>query len=127
MQSKQVIVVDDDPGMLRAIQRLLRQHDYEPILFSSAEELEQHAAINKALCIILDIDLNNRRSGIDLRHQLKADGIAVPVIFVTGNASPSVREAALQSGCVAFLTKPFSAHELIEPLRQAVGPPQRGP
>ncbi|MET4042076.1 FixJ family two-component response regulator [Bradyrhizobium sp. RT6a] len=112
--------------MLRANQRLLRQHDYEPILFSSAEELEQHADIDKALCIILDIDLNNRRSGIDLRHQLKAEGIAVPVIFITGNASSSTREAALRSGCVAFLTKPFSAHELIEPLKQARGPLERG-
>ena len=104
--------------MLRAVQRLLRQHDYEPILFSSAEELKQHADINKALCIILDIDLN-RRSGIDLRHQLKAEGIAVPVIFITSNETSSVREAALRSGCVAFLTKPYSAHELIAPLKQA--------
>jgi FixJ family two-component response regulator len=118
VQSRQVIVVDDDPGMLRALQRLLRQHDYEPILFSSAEELEQHADINKALCIILDIDLN-RRSGIHLRHQLKAEGIAVPVIFITGNGSPSAREAALRAGCVAFLTKPFSVQELIEPLKKA--------
>lgn len=125
MQSRQVIVVDDDPGMLRAVQRLLRQHDYEPILFSSAEELEQHADISNALCIILDIDLN-RRSGIDLRHQLKAEGIAVPVIFITGNATPSVRDAALRSGCVAFLTKPFSTHELIEPLKEVIGLSQRG-
>ena len=117
MQSRQVIVVDDDPGMLRAVQRLLRQHDYEPILFSSAEELEQHPDINKALCIILDINLN-RRSGIDLRHQLNAEGITVPVVFITGNASASTREAALRSGCAAFVTKPFSAQELTEPLRQ---------
>ena len=120
MQCRQVIVVDDDPGMLRALQRLLRQYDYEPILFSSAEELEQHADINKALCMVLDINLN-RRSGIDLRHQLKANGVAVPVIFITGNETPSVREAALRSGCVAFLTKPFSAHELIESIKQAAG------
>jgi FixJ family two-component response regulator len=73
-----------------------------------------------ALCIISDINLN-LRSGIDLRHQLKARGVLVPVIFITGNESPSVREAALLSGCVAFLTKPFSAHELIESIKQAAG------
>jgi FixJ family two-component response regulator len=106
--------------VLKAVQRLLRQHNYEPILFSSAEELEQHADISNALCIILDINLD-RSSGIDLRHQLKAKGASVPVIFITGNATPSVREAALRSGCVAFLTKPFSAHELIEPLKKASG------
>ena len=120
MQSSKVIVVDDDPGVLKAVQRLLRQHNYEPILFSSAEELEQHADISNALCIILDINLD-RSSGIDLRHQLKAKGASVPVIFITGNATPSVREAARRSGCVAFLTKPFSAHELIEPLKKASG------
>src|SRR3954452_10483785 len=104
--------------MLRAVQRLLRQNDYEPILFSSAEELEQHADIDKALCIILDINLN-RRSGIDLRHQLKAECITVPVIFITGNASPSVREAPRRSGSVGFQSKPFSVDDLIEPLKRA--------
>jgi FixJ family two-component response regulator len=43
----------------------------------------------------------------------------VPVIYITGNANPKVREAAMASGCVAFLTKPFSSYELIEPLKKA--------
>ena len=43
----------------------------------------------------------------------------MPVIFITGNENPKVREAAVASGCVAFLTKPFSAQELIEPLKVA--------
>ncbi|EHQ99526.1 response regulator transcription factor [Bradyrhizobium sp. WSM471] len=119
-RSDPVLVVDDDPGMLRAVDRLLRRHGYESILFSSAEELEQHPDVVNALCIILDIKLN-LRSGIELRHQLKARGVLVPVIFITGNETPSVREAALLSGCVAFLTKPFSAHELIESIKQAAG------
>jgi AmiR/NasT family two-component response regulator len=36
---------------------------------------------------------------------------------MTGKDSPAVREAALQSGCLAYLTKPFSAKSLIEPLK----------
>ena len=58
-------------------------------------------------------------SGIGLREDLKAAGVSVPVIYITGNANPMVREAALASGCVAFLTKPFSSRELIEPLKKA--------
>jgi FixJ family two-component response regulator len=54
-----------------------------------------------------------------LRHRLKAAGISVPVIYKTGNDNPAVRVAALQSGCVAYLTKPFSAKSLIEPLEKA--------
>jgi FixJ family two-component response regulator len=113
-----VLVVDDDLGMLRAVKRLLRQHDYEPILFSSAQAFKSHTEFEKAACVILDIDLNDG-SGIELRHGLKAAGVSVPVIYITGNETPAVREAALGSGCVAFLTKPFSAKELIEPLKKA--------
>ena len=113
-----VIVVDDDPGMLKAVQRLLRQHAYEPILFSSAQAFKNHSDIETAACVILDIDLPDG-SGIELREDLKAAGVSVPVIYITGNANPKVREAAVASGCVAFLAKPFSSRELIEPLKRA--------
>jgi FixJ family two-component response regulator len=113
-----VLVVDDDLGMLRAIKRLLRQHDYEPILFSSAQAFKSHTDFENAACVILDINLNDG-SGIELRQGLKAAGVSVPIIYITGKESPAVREAALGSGCIAFLTKPFSAQSLIEPLKKA--------
>jgi FixJ family two-component response regulator len=113
-----VLVVDDDLGMLRAVKRLLRQHAYEPIVFSSAQAFKSHTDFERAACVILDINLNDG-SGIELRHRLKADGVTVPVIYITGNEDPAVREAALKSGCVALFTKPFPAHELIEPLHRA--------
>jgi DNA-binding response OmpR family regulator len=43
------------------------------------------------------------------------------VIYITGNDSPAVRKAALESGCAAFLTKPFATHELMESLKAAIG------
>ena len=113
-----VLVVDDDPGMLKGIQRLLRQHAYEAIPFSSAQAFKNHTDFEKAVCVILDINLNDG-SGIELRHSLKAAGNDVPVIYMTGNDSPAIREAALASGCIAFLEKPFSAQSLIEPLKKA--------
>ena len=113
-----VLVVDDDPGMLKCVQRLLRQHAYEPILFSSAEAFKNYTDVEEAACVILDINLNDG-SGIELRHGLNDAGISVPVIYMTGNDDPAVRRAALDSGCIAFLTKPFAARELIEPLNRA--------
>src|SRR6478609_2361397 len=111
-----VLVVDDDPGMLKGIRRLLRQHAYEPILFSSAQAFKSHTSFEKAVCVILDINLNDG-SGIELRHGLKAAGVSAPVIYITGNEDPAVREAALASGCIAFVTKPFAAQSLIEALK----------
>jgi FixJ family two-component response regulator len=113
-----VHVVDDDPAMLRSVGRLLRQFGYGSLLFPSAEAFANHGDFDRAVCVLLDINLGDV-SGIELRHRLKAAGNSVPVIYMTGNDSPVVRTAALQSGCLAYLTKPFSARSLIEPLERA--------
>jgi FixJ family two-component response regulator len=120
-----VLVVDDNLRILKGVQRLLRQHAYEPILFSSAEAFKNHTDFKKVVCVILDINLNDG-SGIELRQDLKADGVPVPVIYMTGNDDPAVRKAALDSGCIAFLTKPFSVQELMEPLKRAGRHPNSG-
>jgi FixJ family two-component response regulator len=114
-----VFVVDDDPGMLRSVARMLRQFGYASLLFPSAEAFAKQSDFEKAVCIILDVNLNDGSSGIELRHRLKADGVSVPVVYITANDNPAVRVAALQSGCVAYLTKPFSAKSLMEPLHRA--------
>jgi DNA-binding response OmpR family regulator len=67
--------------------------------------------------VILDINLHNE-SGIELRHRLKAAGISLPVIYMTANDNPATRIAALASGCIAYLTKPFAAKSLIDPIEK---------
>jgi FixJ family two-component response regulator len=114
-----VLVVDDDAATLRAVKRMLRQHGYDSVLFPSTEAFKNHGDFENTVCIILDINLNDGTSGIELRHHLKAAGISVPVIYMTGNDSPAVRMAALQSGCVAYLTKPFSGTALVASLEKA--------
>jgi FixJ family two-component response regulator len=113
-----ILVVDDDAAMLRGMERLLRQHGYDSMLFPSAEAFRNHGDFKKAVCVILDINLGDG-SGIELRHRLKAAGNTVPVIYMTGNDTSAVRMAALQSGCVAYLSKPFSGEALIESIEKA--------
>ena len=113
-----VFVVDDDPRMLMSVKRLLRTNGYDTVLFSSAEAFENQVDFKDACCVVLDINLGGG-SGIDLRHRLKDDGHSVPVIYMTGNDNPAIRKAALESGCLAYLTKPFSAKALIEPVERA--------
>jgi FixJ family two-component response regulator len=113
-----VLVVDDDPGMLRGAARLLRQLGYASVLFPSAEAFVNHRQFDGVVRVLLDINLGDG-SGIEVRHRLKAANVSVPVIYMTGKDDPAVREAAHQSGCLAYLTKPFSAKSLIEPLERA--------
>ena len=97
---------------------MLRQFGYTSVLFPSAKAFENHSDFENAACVLLDINLGDG-SGIELRHRLKEAGNSVPVIYMTGNDKPATREAAVQSGCLAYLTKPFSARSLIEPLERA--------
>lgn len=112
-----VYVVDDDPSMLRGVKRLLREHGYDSVLFSTADAFQRHNDFDSAVCVILDVDLNDT-SGIDVRRRLTAAGISLPVIFITGKDSPATRMAAIASGCLAYLTKPFSAGSLIGPIER---------
>ena len=116
--SKAVFVVDDDPSMLKGMRRLLRQYGYETVPFETAKALRDHPDFDQAFCIVLDVNLGDG-SGIDLRHQLAEAGVVLPVIYITGNDSHATRMAAMASGCLAYLTKPFSARSLIEPIERA--------
>jgi FixJ family two-component response regulator len=113
-----VFVVDDDASVLRSIKRLLVRHGFDAKVFDSGMALLGQDDFDEAFCIILDINLNDQ-SGIDLRTKLAAQGVAAPVIFITGDDTPTKRSAAMRSGCIAYLTKPFPAQSLIEPVTQA--------
>jgi FixJ family two-component response regulator len=104
--------------MLRSVKRLLRQHGFNAVLFDSAEAFQRQAILSDACCVILDINLNDG-SGIELSRRLADCGASLPVIFITGNDSDATREAALASGCSAYLTKPFPAQALIDPIQRA--------
>jgi FixJ family two-component response regulator len=115
---RSVYVVDDDPSMRKGVMRLLREHGFNVELFESGNALLSQGDCGEAFCIILDIQLNDV-SGIDVRRRLTEMGVAAPVIYITGNDSAVNRSAAIASGCIAYLTKPFAAQSLIEPVERA--------
>ncbi|WP_347337418.1 response regulator [Bradyrhizobium jicamae] len=118
MHRKAVYIVDDDPSMLKCMRRLLGLHGFETVPFETADALKDHDNFDQAFCLVLDVNLSDG-SGIELRHHLAESGVNVPVIYITGNDSDATRMAAMASGCIAYLTKPFTAKSLIEPIERA--------
>lgn len=114
-EQRLVFVVDNDVCLLKALKRLLRHHGYDSELFESAEAFENYDGLERAICVVLDIQLNGI-SGIEIRHRMRDAGVAVPVIYMTASDNDCVRTEAVESGCVAYLTKPFPASSLIEPI-----------
>ena len=113
-----VFVVDDDASMRTSITRLLREHGLRATVFGSGKALFDYNDFSQAICIIIDVNLNDQ-SGIDLRRRLANEGVKSPVIYITGNDSPAKRLAAIESGCIAYLNKPFTAQSFIEAVEQA--------
>jgi FixJ family two-component response regulator len=118
-QPRVVIVVDDDPGFLSSVARLLSVHGFEARTFSSAEALLDSDGMMTAAPMLLDIHLGGI-SGIELRRRLAAAGSTSPVIFMTAVDDDATREAAMKGGCVAYLKKPFAPHLLLDALGKAV-------
>src|SRR3954452_19718918 len=84
----------DDRAVLKALKRVLRQNGFDTMVFPSADAFRNHDDFNDVICVILDPELEDG-SSIPLRRDLKANGISVPVIYITGNGSETVRKAAL--------------------------------
>jgi FixJ family two-component response regulator len=119
-QDKIVAVVDDDPEMRAAMASLLSASGYCAETFDSAETFLTCASTSKAICLVVDIQLGDI-SGVELAHQLAADGFKYPIIFMTGLDDGMIRHQAAAAGGIAFLHKPFPASTLIDAIKKAVG------
>jgi FixJ family two-component response regulator len=113
-----MIVVDDDPGFLKSVARLLSVHGFDVRTFVSAEALLEADAAQTATCMLLDIDLGGI-SGIELRRQLAASGCECPVIFMTAIDDDATRNEAMAAGCIAYLKKPFAPQLLLDAIAKA--------
>ncbi len=114
---KRIIVLDDDPSALAAVERVLKAYGFEAEAFETVRAFRDRARLEDASCLVLDINLGGQ-CGIELRKQLTAERISIPVIFITGDDKESTKQAALQAGCVAYLQKPFPARDLIKAIEQ---------
>jgi FixJ family two-component response regulator len=115
-----IAVVDDDLAILQYLERLLSSFGFQTEVFESAEEFVSVASVLDPACLILDIQVGDI-SGLDLVRALRAEGFAIPVIFIADSLDERQRRQAMELDCVAFLVKPFSEEQLIEPVRRAIG------
>jgi FixJ family two-component response regulator len=113
-----VYLVDDDPGVLKAVSRLLRTKGYDVRSFSSAQEfLEQHDAAVPG-CAVFDVSMPGL-DGLALQQAFKASGNQRPVIFITGKGDIPQSVRAIKAGAIDFLTKPVRDKDLLGAISRA--------
>lgn len=113
-----VFVVDDDPDLRDSLLALLRALGYACCGFSSAEEFLTGYQQQPG-CLVLDIHLGGR-SGLELYEELLLRGDRLPVIFITAHASVSTAVAAMRTGAIDFLEKPFERSVLTDRISRAL-------
>ena len=118
-------VVDDDESLLRAVARLLSAAGMQAITYASAEEFRADVQHPPFDCLVLDVQLPGM-SGLELRDQLAAEGIATPVLFMTAHDDPRTRETAMAGRCAGFFSKTEAGSRLIDAIRLLAAPPLPG-
>ncbi len=107
-----IFLVDDDPGVLKALTRMLTTQGYEVRAFASSTEfLAQHDQSIPG-CAIFDVSMPGL-DGIELQAALQAGGVERPVIFITGVGDIPMTVQAMKAGAVDFLTKPIRSRQLL--------------
>jgi two-component system, OmpR family, KDP operon response regulator KdpE len=115
MSGARVLVVDDEPQILRALQLKLRTAGYAVETATSASEALMKAAMRPPEAIILDLLLPDG-SGTDVCRELRAWS-TVPIVVLSAVGEEREKIAALDAGADDYVTKPFSGDELLARVR----------
>jgi two-component system OmpR family response regulator len=123
---QRVLVVDDEPSIVDAVATSLRYEGFEVEEAATGRAALASAQNNPPDLIVLDIMLPDL-DGIEVTRRLRADGIRVPVLFLTARDGVEDKVTGLTVGGDDYVTKPFSLAEIVARthaiLRRTAGPP----
>lgn len=114
-----VFVVDDDPSVRRAIERLIGSVGLQVGLFGSARDFLLSKRPDAPSCLVLDIRLPGI-SGLDFQRELVEANVHIPIIFITAHGDIPMTVRAMKAGAVEFLTKPFRDQDLLDAIHVAL-------
>lgn len=110
-----ILVVDDEPQIVRALSINLRARGYEVTTASDGLEAIEVAAIAPPDVVVLDLGLPDL-DGVDVITRLRAQS-AVPILVLSGRSDSADKVEALDAGADDYVTKPFGMDELLARLR----------
>jgi FixJ family two-component response regulator len=114
-----VFLLDDEPGMLNALTRLLKAEGFTVQAFSSANTFLESYRPETPGCLVLDVAMPEL-NGLELQERLTRSGILVPIVFLTGHGDIPSSVQAIKAGAVDFLTKPVKDADFLRAVRAAL-------
>ncbi len=115
----EILLVDDDPDLLKLISLRLSAAGYRVKSAESGEIALAHVAVNRPAVVVTDLRMPGI-DGLQLFEQINAQHPTLPVIILTAHGTIPDAVAATQRGVFGFLTKPFDPQDLLKKVAQAV-------
>lgn len=123
MPKPKILVVDDDPDLLRALRLRLRANNYDVATASDGYAAIASAQKERPALIILDLGLPVGDGFVVLDRLQNSDALAgIPVIVLSARDPQNNEEKALKAGAAAFFQKPADNDELMNVIRVSLGP-----
>ena len=123
MPRPKILLVDDDPDLLRALRLRLRANNYEVTTASDGYAAIAAAQKERPALIILDLGLPVGDGFVVLNRLQNSDALSgVPVIVLSARDPQNNEEKALKAGAAAFFQKPADNDELLNVIRVSIGP-----
>lgn len=117
-EAELVLVVDDEPGIVRALSAALSARGHAVAVASTGAEALQEAATRSPAVVILDLGLPDI-DGIEVCRRIRT-WTDTPIIVLTAEGAESRKVEALDEGADDYVTKPFSTPELLARVRVAL-------
>jgi two-component system phosphate regulon response regulator PhoB len=121
---RSILLVDDEPYILRILSFKLRREGFSTHEAVSAEEAEEVLAQNHIDLILLDVGLATPTSGFDLALKLRSQSCTrdIPIIMLTARSFAKDVLRGREVGAAGYITKPFSTSEVIQRVRALLSP-----
>lgn len=114
-----ILLVDDDPDILKLMAMRLRAASYDVISVNNGEAALAHIALNSPDLVITDLRMPGM-DGLTLFNAIRTTRPLLPVIIVTAHGSEAEALNALQRGVFDFLSKPFDNKYLLQQIESAL-------
>ncbi|RMC34194.1 response regulator transcription factor [Paracoccus alkanivorans] len=112
-------IVDDEEPIRDALSFLFASRGLAARCWPSGEAFLAALPLEDCSCIILDVRMGDL-NGPEVYERLRAQGIQVPVIFLTGHADVPVAVQTLKAGAFDFLEKPFNDNQIVDLALRAI-------
>jgi len=114
-----VFIVDDEAVVAESLRWLIESVGLKVETFPTAGEFLTRYRQDCPGCLVLDVRMPSM-SGLELQERLNAQGISLPIIFITGHGGVQTAVRALKGGAVDFVEKPFDDQRMLDRVQKAI-------